>query len=207
MQPYLIAIAGPSGAGKSYLAHHLADRLPAPAAVVSLDSYYRELTGLSFEQRCAFNYDHPDALDRQLLIEQLTAISRGQPVELPVYRFETHSRAPYTEHFAPPSFVILEGIFALHFPEIRALSHLKVFVETPDGLCFDRRLHRDVVERERSAESVTQQYHETVRPMAYEHVWPTAAHADLILPGDQSIEKSVNEVLDCVRAATTAGKG
>ncbi len=208
MPPYLIAIAGPSGAGKSYLAHHLADALPA--AVLSLDSYYRELAGLSYDERCAFNFDHPDSLDRPLLIEQITDLAHGRPIQRPVYRFETHSRAPGSVRFTPPPYVILEGIFALYFPEIRALTELKIFVDTADGLCFRRRLLRDTVERERSSESVTKQYDETVRPMALEYVWPTEDFADLLIPGDQPIDVSVRQVLSMIKTrrplATAAGK-
>lgn len=210
MPPYLIAIAGPSGAGKSYLSHHVADALSAPAAVLSLDSYYVELTGMSFDERCGFNFDHPDSIDRQLLLEQVRAAAAGYAIDRPIYQFETHSRAQATARFEPPPYVILEGIFALYFPEIRALTQLKVFVETPDGLCFDRRLKRDMHERERSEESVTKQYEETVRPMAAEYVWPTARMADLIIPGNQPIIESVRQVLERVSAkplAATAGKG
>ncbi|MBY0506339.1 MAG: uridine kinase [Bryobacteraceae bacterium] len=207
MPPYLIAIAGPSGAGKSYLAHHLAAALPAEAAVLSLDSYYRELTSLSYDERCLFNFDHPSSLDQPLLLQQLRDVAAGKTIERPIYQFETHSRAPHTERFAPPPFVILEGIFALYFPEIRDLAQLKVFVETPDGLCFDRRLRRDTTERERTAESVTRQYDETVRPMAAEYVWPTAAFADLVIPGNQPIAESLRQVLAAMpQMATAAGK-
>ncbi len=211
MQPYLIAIAGPSGAGKSYLAHHLAQALPAPAAVLSLDSYYLELTGLSYGERCQFNFDHPAALDHDLLVAQVRSVAAGQAVDRPIYQFETHSRAHHSAPFDPPPFVILEGIFGLYFSEIRALANLKVFVETPDGLCFDRRLRRDTSERERSEESVTRQYSETVRPMAAEYVWPTAAFADVILPGNQPIDESVRQVLTRVAQSaylvTAASRG
>lgn len=201
MKPYLIAIAGPSGAGKSYLAQHVAAALPAPAAVLSVDSYYRERTGLSYDERCAINFDHPDALDRPLLLDQIAALSQGQAIEHPVYQFETHARAANAVAFVPPPYVILEGIFALYFAELRELAQLKVFVETPDGLCFNRRLKRDTEERDRSEESVTRQYTETVRPMAYEYVWPTAQFADLVISGRQPIAESVSQVL-----ARVAGK-
>ena len=201
-------MAGPSGAGKSYLAHHLAESLPAEASVLSLDSYYRELAGLSYEDRCHFNFDHPDALDRSLLVRQVRQLAVGNPIHRPVYQFGTHSRAAVEKRFLPTPYVILEGIFALYFPEIRDLTQLKLFVDTPDGLCFGRRLQRDTVERERSSESVTKQYAETVRPMAYQHVRPTADFADLILPGYQPIDQSVSQVLAHLpRAAMAVGKG
>lgn len=206
----MIAIAGPSGAGKSYLSHHVAEALSVPSAVLSLDSYYVELTGLSYDQRCGFNFDHPDSIDRQLLLDQLRAVANGRAIDRPIYQFETHSRASETARFTPTPFVILEGIFALHFPEVRALTQLKVFVEAPDGLCFRRRLKRDTQERERSEESVTRQYADTVRPMAYEYVWPTAQWADLVIPGDQPIAESVRQVLECVSSkplAIAAGRG
>jgi len=206
LSPILIAIAGPSGAGKSYLAHHLASSLPALAAVLSLDSYYRELNGLNYAERCGVNFDHPHALDKLLLVDQIRDVAAGRPIQRPVYQFDTHSRAPESEAFVPPPFVILEGIFALYFEEIRSLTDVKIFVETPDGLCFHRRLERDTVERERSVESVTEQYSATVRPMALEHVHPTAAFADLVLSGDRPIAESVSEVLALI-AASALNKG
>jgi uridine kinase len=197
IKPYLIAIGGPSGSGKSYLAHHLAQALP-DASVLSLDSYYREYTHFSYTERCDLNFDHPDSIDVELLNQQIETVAQGWPVKRPVYDFETHARTRHPEPFAPRRYVILEGIFGLYFPRIRDLTSLKVFVQTPDSECFDRRLARDTVERGRSAESVTDQYTHTVRPMAYEYIWPTRHYANVVIPGNQQIHLSVEQVLNAM---------
>jgi uridine kinase len=201
--PYLITIGGPSGSGKSYLAHHLAQALP-DASVLSLDSYYREYRHLSYAERCELNFDHPDSVDVDLLARQIETVSQGWPVKRPVYDFETHARTPHPEPFLPRRYVILEGIFALYFAEVRRLSAMKVFVTTPDAECFDRRLARDTVERGRTAASVTDQYSRTVRPMAYEFIWPTRHYANVIIPGNQEIGVSVEQVLTAMPSMALA---
>jgi uridine kinase len=193
-KPYIIAIGGPSGSGKSYLAAALTREL-GDASVLSVDSYYHDLPQLSYEQRCAVNFDHPDSVDSALLASQLESITQGWPVKRPIYRFETHARAQATDPFLPRRYVIVEGIFALYFARVRELAQLKVFVKTPDAECFERRLDRDTVERGRTAASVTSQYEDTVRPMAFEYVWPTRHYANLVIPGNQSIGLSVEQVL------------
>lgn len=197
MKPRIIAIAGPSGAGKSYLAYALQSRLP-DANVLSLDSYYRELGHLTYTERCGTNFDHPSSIDDGLLAEHLESLSRGEVIERPVYHFDTHSRDPLPEPFAPGQYLLLEGIFGLYFPRVRALADVRVFVETPDSTCFTRRLDRDIIERGRTPASVTHQYNETVRPMALEYVWPTKQFADVVIPGDQSIERSIRQVLNAL---------
>ena len=124
--PFLIGIAGASGSGKSELARQLAGALEAP--VVSLDSYYLELGHLSYEERCRVNFDEPASLDARLLLEQFSAIVAGQPVEVPDYDFSIHTRSGKVTRIVPGGFVILEGLFALHWPELRDLFGVRVFV-------------------------------------------------------------------------------
>jgi len=203
MKPYIIAIGGPSGSGKSYLAHALAAEL-GDASVLPLDCYYREYTRLSFEDRCALNFDHPESMDEDLMTRQLELLAEGLPVKRPVYDFETHGRLPVADLFRPRRYLILEGIFALHFARVREIADLLVFVQTPDPECFSRRLCRDTVERGRTEESVTEQYNGTVRPMAYEFIWPTRHYARLVIPGDQKIALSVEQVLAAMPLKATA---
>lgn len=202
-KPYLIAIGGPSGSGKSYLAYRLAHALP-DASVLSLDSYYREYSHLTYGERCQLNFDHPDSIDVDLLTRQIDTVAQGWPIKRPIYDFETHSRTRNPEPFLPRQYVILEGIFGLYFAAVRDLAAMKVFVQTPDSQCFDRRLARDTVERGRSAESVTDQYTHTVRPMAYEYIWPTRHYANLVIPGNQNIALSVEQVLHGMPQAAMA---
>lgn len=204
--PYLISIAGPSCAGKSELAKYLAAALPA--TTIGLDAYYRELSHLSLEERARFNFDMPDALDRDLLAEQMHALAGGQPIDLPIYDFATHSRTSRTEHVVPTGFVIVEGLFALYWEDLRRLFGTCVFVEAPDEVCLARRQVRDVRERGRTPESVLRQFTETVQPMAALYVLPTRALADVVVSGVQPIFSSAEAVLQHVkRAQAAAGAG
>ncbi len=194
-RPFFIGIAGPSGSGKTTLARRLEELLPGSCALISLDSYYHELAHLSLDQRGRCNFDHPDALDWNLLLSQLAALSAGQPIEQPLYNFETHTRAKETVPVSPAGFVIVEGILTLYRDDVRRALDLKVYVDAPDANCFDRRLERDMRERGRTRESVHYQYQKTVRPMAELYVWPTRVWADLILSGTGSLEEACGAVL------------
>ena len=203
--PYIIAIGGPSCAGKTQLAKRLADDLGA--SVLLLDSYYRDLSALSPAERTAVNFDDPSALDHELLVHQLRAVARGEIIARPIYDFATHTRVPDTETFAAHEFVIIEGLFALYWPELRELTSTKVFVNAPDDVCFGRRQRRDVVERGRTAESVSRQFAQTVQPMATLYVRPTSRYADLVLSGEQPLSRSAEAVLAhvyCNRARVTS---
>lgn len=195
MKPFIIAIAGASGAGKSYLAAALAANFePGTVSTLSIDSYYRDLPHLTFEERCAINFDHPDSIDEPLLAEQIEALSRGEAVDKPAYDFAIHRRAPGSEPFAPSALLIVEGIFALCFPSLRSLANLRVYVDTADPECYGRRLTRDTAERGRTADSVERQYQETVRPMAAEFVWPTREFADLRVSGVRPVNEAVEAI-------------
>ena len=190
---YIIAIAGPSCAGKTELSKALALKLSA--SVLVLDSYYRDLTALAPAQRARVNFDSPDALDHELLIEQVQCLSHGGAVQGPVYNFATHTRDPHGQRFTASPVLIVEGIFALYWRELRQLADTKIFVDAPDEVCFRRRKLRDIAERGRTLESVIAQFQETVQPMAARFVRPTAAYADLVLSGEQSLSRSVERAL------------
>ena len=185
--PYLIGIAGPSCAGKSELAKHLAARLGA--AILPLDCYYIDLGDRPLEERPRFNFDEPNSLDHDLLIPQLIALANGKEIDRPVYDFSTHSRSLQIERVMPGSFVIVEGLFALYWPEVRDLLGTKIYVDFPDEQCLERRIDRDTHERGRTPDSVRRQFAETVRPMAELHVRPTKNSADLIIAGDNPIRE------------------
>ncbi len=201
-RPYIIGIAGPSCAGKTELARLLAAELGA--TTISLDAYYRELNHLTLPERARFNFDEPAALDHDLLIAQIETLADGQAIHLPVYDFATHARTAQTEHIAPAEFIIIEGLFALYWAELRQLYGTKVFVEAPDATCLERRQVRDVRERGRTPESVLLQFTETVQPMAALHVRPTAAFADVCVSGLQPIASSKAAVLEHVRKSKPA---
>jgi uridine kinase len=202
MKPYLIGIAGPSCAGKSYLSQNIAKRLDA--AMLHLDSYYKELDHMSLVQRAHWNFDAPEALDADLLFEHVRAINRGETIQKPIYDFTTHSRTAETEAVEPRRFVIVEGLFALYWDEIRKLLGTQVFVDLGEDICLERRIERDIRERGRTRESVLEQYQSTVLPMAKRYVHPTREHADIIVTGNDAIENEVNAVLNHVLAGSDA---
>lgn len=202
MTPYLIAIAGPSGAGKSYLARPLAERLQA--LVIDLDSYYCELPGTTYEQRCGVNFDDPATIDFPLLLGHLNALLAGHSVGRPTYDFATHLRTRDTVPLAPRPYIVIEGLFTLHSPELRRLASTRVYVDFPDDLCYRRRLERDVRERGRTPASVERQYAATVRPMAERYIRPTRRFADLVIAGDAPLESSTALILDHVRRHAAA---
>jgi uridine kinase len=191
-KPYLIGVAGPSCAGKTELSRALQSHLNA--SLVSLDSFYFDLSDRTMEERARFNFDQPTALDHDLFFSQLESLASGRFADVPVYDFSTHSRTNRTERIEPRTFIVVEGLFVLYWADIRSVFGTKVFVDLDDATCLERRVQRDVRERGRTAESVIQQFHETVVPMADLYVRTTRQNADIVIPGDSPIDASVEIV-------------
>ncbi len=190
---YLIGIAGPSGSGKTELARALAPLLGAP--VISLDSYYRDLAHLPFEERAAWNFDDPASLDSGLLAAQLRLLVQSAEIERPVYDFARHIRRTEVERVRARDFAILEGLWTLHWPEVRDLLGTKVYIHAEDNVCLERRMTRDVRERGRSPESVIEQYEDTVRPMCELYILPQQNVADVVVSGTDPVAQSADLVL------------
>lgn len=190
---YIVAIAGPSCSGKTELAESVASELSA--SVLVLDSYYRDRSAMEPSERILVNFDSPDALDRELLIEQVRCLSGGEAVQRPIYDFTTHTRDPHGEHFEAADVLIVEGIFALYWQELRELAGTKIFVDAPDEVCLHRRKLRDILERGRTVESVIAQFNETVQPMATRYVRPTSQYADLVISGEEPLFRSLERVI------------
>ena len=199
MKPHIIGISGPSSSGKTELARRLVAELPG-TAIVSLDSYYRGRQELPFEEREKSNFDHPDALEWELLQEHLQAVGEGRAFEEPVYSFARHVRIAGTRRIEPAEFLIVEGLFVLYWPELRAILDTKVYVWTDPEVCYRRRMARDVAERGRTPEYVRAQYERTVRPGAEQFVCPTREYADLVVSGEKPFEESVGAVLRALDA-------
>jgi uridine kinase len=203
MKPHITGIAGPSCSGKTELARRLSADLGG-AAIVSLDSYYRPLAGMPLEERRQVNFDHPDALDWELLHDHLQSIARGEPFDEPVYSFAEHTRAAGMRRIEPSDFLLVEGLFVLYWDELRRMLDTGIYVHTDLEVCFRRRLVRDVAERGRTPESVREQFERTVRPGAEMFVIPTRTSADVIVSGERPLEESSTRVLqelDRARAA------
>jgi len=181
--PIIIGIAGASASGKSLLANTLARELGEHSvAVISEDNYYMNFNDLSFEQRQALNYDHPDSLDHELLSEHLKTLRKNQPIEIPIHDYATYLRLPNTKSTKPRRIVILEGNLIFCDANVRNLIDICIFMDTPLDICLMRRLKRDMLERERDLQSVLKQYESTVRPMYYEFIQPSRHYADIIVP-------------------------
>ena len=179
----IIGICGGTGSGKTTVANRILETVSADEVVfIQQDLYYRDLKDMPLDYRNAANFDHPDAVDNELLINHLKKLNAGESVELPIYDFRTHTRLPATTRVESKPIVIVEGI--LIFAEARLLEQMdiKVFVDTPDDIRFIRRLRRDIAERGRTADSVIEQYMATVRPMHMQFVEPSKRFADVIIP-------------------------
>lgn len=182
----IIGIAGGTGSGKTTLAEHIRDAFGDRVAVIAHDSYYRAQNDKSYEERCAQNYDHPDAFETELLREHLTALSYGCGVDVPVYDYTVHNRSDKTQRVEPRSVIVLEGILLFCDKELRDMMDLKIFVDTDADERILRRIVRDTKERGRTLESVIHQYLATVKPMHDAFVEPYKRYADFIVPGGGS---------------------
>lgn len=183
MNPFIIGVAGGSGSGKTTVVKHIIDRVGIENLVlIQHDSYYRDLKHLEFENRAKQNFDHPSALETELLIRHVQALRQGYSVEMPIYDFTEHIRLEETETLEPRPVILVDGILIFFEKELRDLMHLKLFVDTDSDVRLLRRLRRDILERKRTVESVLDQYERHVRMMHLEFVEPTKRYADIIIP-------------------------
>ncbi len=197
--PVVLGIAGFSGSGKTTLAAELARELSGTH--FPLDHYYRDLAHLPLAERFKQNFDDPELIELPLLTTHIASLAKGQPIERPLYDFTTHTRVEgRTETIAPRAFLLVEGLFALHYDSLPPLYQLRIYIDAPDDLCFERRLKRDIEQRGRTPESVRRQYEETVRPAGIAFVRPSAARADLIVDGTGALDWKVERVLTEMRS-------
>lgn len=189
-RPVVFGVAGGTASGKSTVARRILEAVGAERiAYLPHDAYYRDNPQLSFEQRSRLNYDHPDALETELLVQHVRRLLRGQEVQRPIYDFVNHRRITRTEPVAPSPVILVEGILIFTDRDLRDLMDIKVFVDTDADVRFIRRLERDVNDRGRSLDTVIRQYLTTVRPMHLDFVEPSKRYADIIIP-----EGGLNEV-------------
>jgi uridine kinase len=188
--PIVIGIAGGSGSGKTTVANVILHRVGADRiAYLAHDAYYRDLSHLPYPQRVEINFDHPESLETELMIQHILQLKAWQSIDLPVYDFTTHSRTDKTVHIEPQRVILVEGILIFAERALRDLFDVKIFVDTDSDIRLIRRLQRDISERGRTTESVIKQYLRTVRPMHLEFVEPSKRYADVIIP-----EGGFNEV-------------
>jgi uridine kinase len=202
--PLVLGIAGCSGSGKTTLAAELAHTLGG--IHFHLDNYYLDLGLMPFSERIKQNFDDPAMIESPLLATHVAALARGEIIERPIYDFSTHTRVVgRTESVSAGRFLVVEGLFALYYPELLPLYGLRVYVDTPDSLCFERRMKRDIEERGRTPESIKQQYESTVRPASVAFVRPSAANADLRIDGTGALDWKVERVLSELRVRGLLG--
>lgn len=186
IKPTIIAIAGPSASGKTLFAQTIHDELVEELgengiSIIYEDAYYRDQSHLSMQEREQTNYDHPNAFEHELLTTHLKQLTENQTIHSPVYCYKTHTRIDETKTFLPTKIILVEGILLLSNKELRECFDIKVYMDTPLDICLIRRIKRDLVERSRSIESVTNQYLATVRPMYHQFIEPSKAWADIVI--------------------------
>lgn len=208
-RPYMVGIAGPSGSGKTHIAHALSEHVGHDRCVlISCDSYYHDLSRMPLAERAETNFDHPDAIDADMLAVHLQRLRRGESIAAPTYSFETHTRLPDAVTVAPMPVTIVEGLHVLNWPRVRELLDLKVFIEASHDLCLARRIERDVRERGRTEESCREQFERTVAPMAEAYVIPSTRFADIIVHGAGPVDRAVRAIagawaVDCRRVGAS----
>ncbi len=179
----IIGIAGGSGSGKTLVSERILEEVGSEKmAIIQQDSYYHDLRHLPVEERKKQNFDHPDAFDSKLLFDHLIELLAGRDIEMPLYDYKNHTRKKETKTICDHTIIVLEGILILHYPEIRKIMDIKVYVDTDDDIRLIRRIRRDVEERGRSLKSILHQYENSVRPMQLQFVEPTKRYADIIIP-------------------------
>ena len=177
----LIGVTGGSGSGKSTVVRRIKEAVDA-SVLISQDSYYKSAPFISNDNITAYNFDHPDAFDMDLMVENLTDLKAGKPIMMPQYDFVHHCRMEEMVHVEPAKLIIIDGLMIFYDKRIRDLLDLKLYVDTPPDIRFIRRLKRDIAERGRTVESVIEQYTEVVRPGHFSFIEPTKEYADLIIP-------------------------
>ena len=200
MRSIILGIAGGTGSGKTFIVDNLLSIYNSNnISVINLDSYYKDLSHMGHQDRVKQNFDHPDSIDIDLIISHLKQISDGNDVDIPIYDFSNHIRLETTKTISQSNVIIVEGIFALHYMQLRKLYTLNVFIETSEDIRFQRRLSRDTKERGRTIGSIKDQYKSTMLPMHEKFIGPSKQFADLIIDGNSNIIniiRSIKEKID-----------
>lgn len=200
MTPLLILVAGGSASGKSTVVSEIVHKAGLDdVLIIRHDDYYKDQSNVAFEKRLDVNYDHPDALDSELLQDHLSQLLMGNSIEKPLYDFVSYTRKKETEVVSSKKVIIVEGILILSDSLIRKLSNLNLYVELDDDTRFIRRMMRDLNERGRSIESIVSHYQNTVKPMFYKYVKPSKRHAHVIIPNDDKHDIAVDLIASKIK--------
>lgn len=203
MAARIIAITGASGSGKTHLTNGLFESLSSRnpnVAIIKEDSYYRDQSHLPLAARHSVNYDHPESLEHELLVDHLRRLKAGLSVEVPEYDYEIHNRKSETTTVSANMLILVEGILLLSNPQLREQFDTTLFVDTPLDVCFSRRLARDMVERGRSEESVVAQFETTVKPMFFQFIEPNKRHAKVMISGEKNPGVMLVEIMESLES-------
>jgi uridine kinase len=202
-EPIVVGIAGPSGSGKTTLARLIVERLPGGAVLFPLDAYYRDQAGVAEE---SLNVDDPAAFEHHLIIDHLKQLRSGVAVQQPIYDYATHSRAPVRRTVNPLPNLVVEGIYALYWPEVRNLFTTSVFLSLDHTVCLERRIERDLAERSRTRTAIVYHYERSVRPMYDQHIHPTREHATLVLDARAPSELLAARIMRSIETTQAGGR-
>ena len=195
-----IGVYGGTGSGKTTIVSKIVSEFPTnEIQVISQDSYYKDTSHLTFDERCALNFDHPDAIDFPLLYQHVNSLKNGDNIEQPVYSFETHNRTKETVTVVPKKILIIEGILILNYPKLRSLFDLKIYIDADSDMRMERRVSRDISERGRTPEEVLNRYLNTLKPMHKQFIEPMKVHADITLENHQNTPLNLSELIDKIK--------
>lgn len=199
-KPIIIGVSGGSGSGKTTVSREIVEHLAGESVVmIAQDSYYKQQDHLTIDERRARNYDHPDAFDTDLMIDQLQKLLKRETIDEPIYDYVNSTRSKETLTVQPADVIIVEGVLLFVDARLRDLINIKVYVDTDDDIRFIRRLQRDMVERGRTPKSIIDQYLDTVKPMYHQFVEPTKRYADIIIPEGGSNKIAINMLESQIR--------
>ena len=183
----IIGVFGGTGSGKTTIVNQIvSDFNASDIQVISQDAYYKDNSSITYEARCLLNFDHPEAIDFELLYQHLSALKNGKTIEQPVYNFKTHNRTDKTLEISPKKILILEGILIMNYPKLRSLLDLKVFIDTNCDVRMERRVNRDISERGRTPKEVMDRYLNTLKPMHDQFIEPMKIHADMVIENHEN---------------------
>lgn len=199
-----IGVYGGTGSGKTTIVTQILSEFPtSEIQVISQDSYYKDNSDISFEERCMLNFDHPDAIDFELLCKHIHALKNGETIAQPIYCFKTHNRTKETVSVSPKKILIVEGILILNYPKLRSMFDLKVYVDAESDMRMERRVSRDITERGRTPEEVLNRYIKTLKPMHQQFIEPMKVHADVVIENHQNDPLDLTKLIDKIKSLSS----
>ena len=206
MKNYLIGISGGSGAGKTTIIKSLVNHYKNKATVLELDSYYRDFSNLTFDDREKINFDHPRSFNFNMLKNHINLLIKNEKIKSPIYDYKKHKRKKLSKIIYPNKLIFVEGTLIFYFKEITKLMSLKIFIQADEEVRFKRRLNRDIKHRARTKDSIHKQYHKTVKPMFDKYVKPLKSEADLIISGESNLCNNKNRIIDKIDFITQGNR-